>query len=313
PAPAFAPAPAPPAAAGRPLITLASGGSGGGGGGGGTSTPNQCSNGIDDDGDGQVDFGTNRNVMRPDPGCAGSTDDEAGEAAVSEACARLSGVSRGTEDRDSAFAAINADCGDFQAFWVNVPGIANSCTTFTSRSNFACNVEQGDAVARSMDGTPTDQADTLIQLGTSLDCAVPATIALIRPDGSVAELVEPVGGCDDDGGGPAGELPAGCTPSGATYPDPTVISVTMKGCGSVEGIAFTPPGTPEVCAYQLGDGAAQDCTVDGPTVRAAFGATQQDVTIATRLAAAPECGRQITIALRLAGGRTVEYRNTWCD
>ncbi len=174
---------------------------------GGGST-NQCANGIDDDGDGQVDAASERK-LRPDPGCMNANDaTESGEVPVAAACAASSGVGLG--DQPSRLnVGINDGCGSFTEVAVYAAPNAFVCDIQASAGNWSCVIAGGQAYAETRNSA-ADSADLQISLNGNADCAVPATVVLYRPDFTVSELVEPIVGCgapqpacangrDDDG------------------------------------------------------------------------------------------------------------------
>jgi hypothetical protein len=206
-------------------------------------------------------------------------------------------------------------------------------------------------VASASGKTATDLLDMPIQLTGPADCDTPVTIALYRPDGDVAELVEPIGGCvpgavkpacgngrDDDGDGTADARDA----AGATDPDPgcsgpndtsedseqplpatcdiglgtfgediTFQGISVQGCGTIAGAWFLAPGTPTDCAYKLGGAAAAACEITGRTVGATFAASEEPLLMATHLTTAPICG-PTTVALLRPDGTVLAGRGDWC-
>ncbi len=263
--------------------------------------------------------------------------------AVPAACAQSSGVGQ-ADDPKQLFVGINEGCGTFTRVTVSVsPGVA-SCQAFSGDSSFTCSV----AVAS---GGTAGLLDMTLKLTGEAKCSVPATVTLTRPNGDVAQLVEPIGDCgliavkpqcadgiDDDGdgmtdardGAGATDPDPGCTgpadttegsdgapPEGcrlevdAFQDDPRFTYLYASGCGALQGIWFKPPGTPTDCAFRVGTAAALGCSVTGMTAGATFAPTTDDVIIAAHVAADPACA-PITAALTLAGGAVVSARGRWC-
>jgi hypothetical protein len=244
---------------------------------------------------------------------------------------------------------INSGCGTFIEVTVNASPGAESCQAITSDGGFECTVFA--PVASASGKTPTDLLDMPIQLTGPADCDQPVTIALYRPDGGVAELIEPIGGCvpgavkpacdngdDDDGDGMADArdaagasdpdpgcsgpndtsedteqpLPATCDISLGTFDeDITFQGISVQGCGTIKGAWFLAPGTPTDCGYQVGDGAVGECEVKGRTVGATFAASEERLLMATHLTTAPICG-PTTVALEGADGIVRAGRGEWC-
>jgi hypothetical protein len=304
----------------------------------------QCDNDVDDDGDGQTDW--------EDPGCSDAGDGtESGEVPVSAECAESSAVGM-SSDPTSLFAAINSGCGEFVTIEVDVaPGPA-ACKVFTADSNFDCAVSGPFARATARDGKATDLADILIDMSAPVNCARPATIALYRPNGEVAELREPVFSCtsgpapaaecangqDDDGDGMIDSRDA----AGTTDPDPGCASTSdtsedsevpspatcdiqvgifdgdvrlpglqLQGCGVIKGVWFKPPGTPTGCLFRVGAGNVLECSVKAGTGGASFAPTDQQVVLATPIAADPVCA-PITVTLLRDNGEVYADRVDWC-
>jgi hypothetical protein len=320
--------------------------------GGGAAKPAgpQCSNGIDDDGDGQVDHLQSGN-KRPDPGCADANDDSEGsEVPVDPACGKSSGVSQSPDDHTSLFLGINSGCGSFTRVWVNVAPSVAKCQALTSDSTFDCAPSGGNAVASARDGKPVELVDIPLSLTGAADCSVPATVALTRPDGTVAELVEPIGPCagggaqcgngrDDDGDGQVDarqlssatdpdpgctdasddsegsevDLPAGCTVSaGLIDGNPQFPGVvTNNGCGELVGMWFKPSAAPTGCAFRVGSGTAQQCAVTGAVGEASFAPSTAGVLLGVATATRPACG-PVTVALLRRDGSVAEGRGNWC-
>jgi hypothetical protein len=307
-----------------------------------------CSNGIDDDRDGQVDASSERE-RRPDPGCMAAGDTtENSEVAVSAACAASSGAGAGG-DQDGIGVGINSGCGTFTEVAVYAAPNAYVCDVFTADDNFNCVIRHGHAYAETRDARETGIADVDIGLVGRIDCSVPATIALTRRDGTVAELVTPIARCgvakpacangaDDDGdgladardaagatdpdpgcSGPADAsedsevaLPAGCSVTLATFNgDELFPGVVIEGCGAVAGAWLKPSAEPFDCVFQIGDGASAACAVTGATAGATFAATTDVVLLGAHTLTLPPCG-PVTVALTLAGGTVAKGRGDWC-
>ncbi|HEX8101282.1 MAG TPA: hypothetical protein VF533_01585 [Solirubrobacteraceae bacterium] len=255
--PAPSPPPPPPVqpTGGTTPVTPVGGGGGtpkpppgnGGGNNGGNGGP-QCANGIDDDGDGQVDH-TSKLSGSPDPGCSSATDtNETGEVPVAAECAESSYVSQGTDNKQGFFSGINSGCPTFNRVWISVPtGPASKCNFFgTSGAKYDCGVVDGLIDARAQ-AEPTEMADVDFDLSGPVDCSKPYTIAFYEPDGTVAELVEQMDPCvstDGGGGEPQkkqcadgldndgdGQTDAG-NAEGATDPDPGCTSPDDDSEGS---------------------------------------------------------------------------------
>jgi hypothetical protein len=312
------------------------------GGGGGGAPTNQCSNGIDDDGDGQVDAPSERK-LRPDPGCMNANDStEAGEVPLS--CNAGAGVG---DDRTVLEVGINDGCGSFVEVAVYAAPTAFVCDIGASAGNWVCVIAHGHAYADTRNAVDAEMADLTIGLDGDVDCSVPATIVLTRRNFEVAELVTPVARCgeeaaacsngkDDDGDGVADArafgadpdpgcsdpsdttegsevgLPAGCSVGGGSVGgDVRFPAIQITGCGSVTGLWFKPSASPSDCLFAIGEGGGQACTVTGVTVGATFAATTADVTVGGHTATEPGCG-PVTIAITLADGRVAKLRDDWC-
>ena len=311
----------------------------GGGGGGGGST-NQCSNGVDDDGDGQTDAPSERKP-RPDPGCMNANDSsEAGEVPL--ACNAGAGVG---DDPSQLQIGINDGCGSFVEVAVYAAPSAFVCDVAASAGNWVCVIAHGHPFAETRTAA-AEMADLTIGLNGPADCSVPATIVLTRPNLEVAELVTPIARCgqaapacsngrDDDGDGMADSrefstdpdpgcsstsdgsedsevaLPAGCTVGGGNInSDPRFPAVEVSGCGPVTGVWFKPSAMPQDCVYSIGTGALA-CSVTGATVGATFGATTATVALGGHTSTDTTCG-PVTIAVTLADGRVAALRDDWC-
>ena len=314
----------------------------GGGGGGGGGATNQCSNGIDDDGDGQVDAPSERK-LRPDPGCMNANDStEAGEVPLS--CNAGAGVG---DDKTVLEIGINDGCGSFVEVAVYASPNAFVCDIGASAGNWVCVIAHGHAYADTRNAVDAEMADLTIGLNGDVDCAVPATIVLTRRNFEVAELVTPIARCgqaapacsngkDDDGDGvadarafgtdpdpgcsdPADQsessevgLPAGCSVGGGNLDDdPRFPAIEISGCGSVTGLWFKPSAAPSDCLFAIGAGGGQSCTLTGATAGATFAATTADVLLGTHTTTDVGCG-PVTVAITLADGRVAKLRDDWC-
>jgi hypothetical protein len=309
----------------------------------------QCSNGVDDDGDGQVDHLQSGN-RRPDPGCSDANDNtEASEVPVAADCGKSSGMSQSAENHTSLFLGINSGCGSFTKVWVNVAPAASSCQSFSSDSTFDCAPSGGNAVASARDGKPIELVDIAVTLSGAADCSVPVTVALYRPNGEVGELVEPIQPCagggaqcangrDDDGDG---QVDARQTP-GATDPDPGCTDasddsegsevdipascnvsaglidgnaqfpgIVTSGCGELVGVWWKPSAQPTGCAFKVGAGTAQACSVVGAVGEASFAPSTGNVLLGTLTSTRPSCG-PVTVALLRRDGSVAEGRGNWC-
>jgi hypothetical protein len=325
---------------GRPVPSP--GGGGGGSGNPGPAPSNQCSNGVDDDGDGQVDAPSERR-LRPDPGCMNANDStEAGEVTLPASCNAGAGVG---DDQSQLQIGINAGCGSFTDVAVYAAPNAFVCDIAASAGNWVCVIAHGNAFAETRTAS-ADMADLTIGLNGAANCAVPATIVLTRPNLEVAERVAPIARCgeaapvcsngvDDDGDGTADArefgvdpdpgcssptdtsedsevaLPAGCTIGGGTVgEDPQFPAIEVTGCGSVTGVWFKPSASPTDCVYSTGAG-AQTCTITGATIGATFAATTATVALGGHTSTVPQCA-PVTIAVTLADGRVAALRDDWC-
>ena len=162
----------------------------GGGGGGAT---NQCSNGIDDDGDGQVDAPSERK-LRPDPGCMNANDTtENSEVAVPAGCNAGAGVG---DDKSVLQIGINDGCGQFVGVTVYAAPNAFVCDVAASAGNWVCVIAHGHGFAETRTAA-ADMADLQIGLLGPANCTVPATtvpqcapvtVAVTLADGRVAKL-----------------------------------------------------------------------------------------------------------------------------
>ena len=313
----------------------------GGGGNPGPGPTNQCSNGIDDDGDGQADAPSER-MLRPDPGCMNANDStEAGEVPLT--CNAGAGIG----DEESVLQiGINDGCGAFVEVAVYAAPNAFVCDIAASAGNWTCVIAHGHAYAETKNATDAELADLEIGLNGDADCSVPATIVLTRRNFEVAEMVTPIARCDapaaacsngvdDDGDGIADArelgvdpdpgcsspadtsedseiaLPAGCSIGGGDVDgDPRFPGIEVSGCGAVTGVWFKPSATPTDCVYALGAGALT-CSVTGSTVGATFAATAATVLVGTHTQTTPQCA-PVTIAVTLADGRVAKLRDDWC-
>jgi hypothetical protein len=303
---------------------------------------NQCANGIDDDGDGQVDAPSERK-LRPDPGCMNANDStETGEVPLS--CNAGAGLG---DDPSQLQIGINDGCGSFVEVAVYAGPNAFVCDIAASAGNWACVIAHGHAFAETRNATDAEMADLQIGLTGAANCAVPATIVLTRRNFEIAELVTPIARCgqavpacsngaDDDGDGvadarefganpdpgctgPADQtedsevgLPAGCTVGGGNVgDDPRFPAVQLSGCGSVTGVWFKPSATPEDCVFAIGAGGGQECAVTGATVGAMFAATAENVVLGGHTTTDAGCG-PVSVAITLADGRVAKLRDDWC-
>jgi hypothetical protein len=310
--------------------------------GGGGGATNQCSNGIDDDGDGQVDAPSERK-LRPDPGCMNANDStEAGEVPLN--CNAGAGVG---DDRTVLQIGINDGCGSFVEVAVYAAPTAFVCDIGASAGNWVCVIAHGHAYADTRNAVDADMADLTIGLNGDVDCSVPATIVLTRRNFEVAEMVTPVARCgedaaacsngkDDDGDGVADArsfgtdpdpgcsdpadtsensevaVPAGCSVGGGNLnDDPRFPAIEISGCGPVKGLWFKPSEAPADCLFAIGSGGGQACTVTGATAGATFAATAEGVVLGTHTTTDTGCG-PVTVAITLADGRVAKLRETWC-
>jgi hypothetical protein len=308
---------------------------------GGGGVTNQCSNGVDDDGDGQVDAPSER-MLRPDPGCMNANDpNETGEVALN--CNAGAGVG---DEKSVLQIGINDGCGSFVEVAVNASPNAFVCDIGASAGNWVCLIAHGHAYAETRNATDADTADLTISLNDDVDCAVPATIVLTRRNLEVAELVTPIARCgetapacsngkDDDGDGIADArefgtdpdpgcsgpddasedtevgLPAGCDITGGPVNgDQRFPAIEVSNCGSVIGVWFKPPASPNDCLFAIGD-TVKACQVTGATIGATFPATTAPVELGAHTTGDAQCV-PITVAITLFDGRVAKYRAHWC-
>ncbi|MBE2315402.1 hypothetical protein DVA67_005415 [Solirubrobacter sp. CPCC 204708] len=334
-------APAPPAASGVPApATPAAGGRLNQPGPGPTPTPpagggKPCTNGADDDNDGQTDL--------EDPGCAdGSDGSETGEVPVSAECLdNRSGVGQGEADNELTV-GINR-CGQFTRVRVDAaPGVA-SCEIFTGGVPWTCTASAGRGVAT---GPAIDTADALVKLTGPANCARKVTLALYRPNGEVAELHTAIRGCgakpacengkDDDGDGMIDDhfaegatdpdpgcsatddttenseipAPAGCRIDLGVWDDEGFVPGAMtQGCGAIQGFWFRAPGTVQRCVYRLGEGADLACQKVRQTGGTMFDITAEDLRVGVELTQAVRC-EPMTLALIKDNHQTWFFRGT---
>ena len=157
----------------------------------GDGTTNECSNGIDDDGDGQVDAPSERQ-LRPDPGCMNANDrSENSEVALN--CNAGAGVAE--DDQSVLQIGINDDCGAFVEVAVYASPEAFVCDIQASAGNWVCVIAHGHPYADTRNAIDAEMADLQIGLNGPANCAVPATIVLTRRNFEVAELVTPIARC----------------------------------------------------------------------------------------------------------------------
>lgn len=316
---------------------------------GGGST-NQCSNGVDDDADGQVDAASERE-LRPDPGCMNANDSsEAGEVPLN--CNAGAGVG---EDPSQLQIGINEGCGSFVEVAVYASPSPFVCDIAASAGNWVCVIAHGQPWAEARNAVQAEMADLTIGLNGPADCTVPVTIALTRSNLDVAELVTPIARCGGGGGGPTAPAcsngldddgdgmadardsaltqptdpdpgcsgsddatesseiapPAGCDIRiGVINEDDRFPGTQVSGCGAITGVWLKPTASPLDCAYLIG-GTVAGCDVTGATAGADFAATTAQVILGTHTATVPPCGK-VTVALTLADGRVAAARGDWC-
>jgi hypothetical protein len=158
----------------------------------GDGTTNECSNGIDDDGDGQVDAPSERHP-RPDPGCM-NANDRSENSEVPLQCNAGAGVG---DDRSVLQIGIDDGCGEFVEVSVYAAPNAFVCDIGASAGNWVCLIAHGHAFAETRDAIGAETADLQIGLNADADCSVPVTIVLSRRNFEVAELVTPIAGCGE--------------------------------------------------------------------------------------------------------------------
>ena len=231
--------------------------------GGGTQGP-QCSDGIDNDGDGQIDA-VSQHGAHPDPGCTdGSDNSENSEAPLPAACRDALNI--GTADNDKSFiVGVNGSCGQVKSVFFDVESAVTDCQVLTVSDNSGtCQVTDGHAVATLQ--KPADQTDIMGHLANPWTCAQKTVVALTLADGSVIEGAPPkvfidgtqcpdnggggggggTGGGGTGGGGGGGTNPPACSdgidndgdgqvdyaPTATTVPDPGCSSPTDNSEGS---------------------------------------------------------------------------------
>ena len=232
---------APPPASGG-LVTPGGGRPAPSPGGGGGGATNQCANGVDDDGDGQVDAPSERR-LRPDPGCMNANDrSEAGEVPLT--CNAGAGVG---DDKSVLQIGSTTAAARSSRSPCTRPRTRSCATSAPRPATGCCVIAHGHAYADTRNAIDAEMADLTIGLTGDANCAVPATIVLTRRNFEVAELVTPIARC---GQARAGVLErqgrrrrrrgrrARCLPAHPADPDP--------GCSSSaddeRGLRGRPPG-----------------------------------------------------------------------
>jgi hypothetical protein len=174
--------------------------------GGGSKAP-ACSDGIDNDGDGQIDA-IGQHGAHPDPGCSdGSDTSEDSESPLPPACRDALNIGTAGDDK-SFIVGVNGSCGQVKSVFFDVDGAVTDCQALTVNDNSGtCQVTDGNAVVTLQ--KPADQTDVMGHLASSYTCASKTVVALTLADGSVIEGAPPkvfIGGqqCPDSGGGTGG-------------------------------------------------------------------------------------------------------------
>jgi hypothetical protein len=264
---------------------------------------------------------------------------------VPAACAESSYVSQG-DDSKALFVGINQGCPAFTQVTVEVGAAITSCEAITSEQNFTCSAAGGKAIAK---GGTTDMIDMPLGLAAAANCAVNAKVTFTLAAGGTQQLNEPIVNCgllpvapecsngkDDDGDGMADARSGSTDPDpGCSGPDDTTensdgdlmedcdlsagpiqgnqryIGVIVKNCGSIQGVWFKPPGTPNDCVFYIGTGNLFTCDVIGTTADVTFAPTTDEVGLGTHLKADAACV-PVTVAVTLAGGAVMSVHQDWC-
>jgi len=264
---------------------------------------------------------------------------------VPAACAESSFVGQGDNDR-ALFVGINQGCPAFTQVTVEVGATISACEAITSEHDFTCSVTGGKAVAK---GGTAEMIDMPVALTAAANCAVNARVTFTLAAGGTQQLIEPIVNCgllsvtpqcangsDDDGdgmtdareksanpdpgcGGPNdasegsdGDLMEDCDVSaGPVQGDQRYIGVVVNHCGSIQGVWFRPPGTPNDCVFYAGESDLFACAVIGSTADATFAPTTEEVGLGTHLKADAAC-MPVTVAVTLAGGAVMSVHDDWC-
>ena len=155
-------------------------------GGGPTEPPEPlCSNGVDDDNDGQTDAPGAAGATDPDPGCTNAADQtENSEVALTDGCDVQMGFT-GNDQRNTAFAA--SGCGELTGAWFSPSRTPQSCelTIGFGSDPVACGVI-GTVASAGFDAT-TDDLFMRAPVAAAPACGAGLTAALRRSDGVVME------------------------------------------------------------------------------------------------------------------------------
>jgi hypothetical protein len=165
------------------------GGGGAGGGGGGGNPPPACSDGIDNDGDGQVDYTPTATTV-PDPGCSSPTDNsEDSEGQFNDAHCQ---ARTGFLDSDAHKPAFYiSDCAVAQ-LWIELPQPVASCIGFSLDANGnyfqsgSCSSAGSTAIAMAPDARGNFGVGA--ELADPYQCGSSATLVAVLDDGTAYEI-----------------------------------------------------------------------------------------------------------------------------
>src|SRR2546429_4293395 len=158
---------------------------------GGGPQASACSDGIDNDGDGQIDA-ISQHSAHPDPGCSdGSDNSENSEAPLPDACRNALNIGTAGDDK-SFIVGVNGSCGQVKSVFFDLEGAVTDCQVLTVDDNSGtCQVSDGNAVATLQN--PAEQNDVLGHVAGTYTCAEKTVVALTLADGSVIEGAPPKG------------------------------------------------------------------------------------------------------------------------
>lgn len=155
--------------------------------GGGTPPKAQCANGVDDDGDGQVDARQQPAATDPDPGCSGTADTtENSEIAPPGGCDVGIGTFGG-DPRKPGF--IASGCGSLTGAWFRAPNAPASCAYLLGGATEGTCTASGELGVATFAAT-TGELRMVTPLGADAQCRN-ITVALERADGQAIEVREP--------------------------------------------------------------------------------------------------------------------------
>ena len=143
-----------------------------------------CSNGVDDDGDGQTDAPNAPNATDPDPGCTTAADQtESSEVAIPDTCSVQMGYT-GSDQRNTAFSA--SGCGELNGAWFSPSRTPQSCELVI---DFGDPVGCGIIGPTASTGFDDTSADLFMRapVAQAPACGAALTTALRRSDGVVME------------------------------------------------------------------------------------------------------------------------------